>query len=70
MAHTTLKGLRKRMNLLDAHVTKVVSEPKLKYGKWFVSVEADCYGRPMTTELMFETEEQARQVEVGHEFLT
>jgi len=58
------------VNVLDAYVTEILGEPELKYGKWFVRVTADCYGRPTTTELMFDTEAEARSVEIGHHFLT
>lgn len=57
------------MNLVDHVVTKVNSEPFFKYGKWFVKVTSDCYGRLTESELMFSTEEAAKAVQVGHVYL-
>lgn len=57
------------MNLLDAYVTEIKGEPELQYGKWFLAVGADCYGRPLETKLMFDTETEARAVKVGDHFL-
>lgn len=58
------------MNLLDAKVTRVLGEPEYNYGKWWVKVAYDCWGREGETKLMFDTETEARNVKVGHEFLT
>lgn len=65
------------MNLVDAYVTKVLSEPKFidKYKDegmtwWQVDVEYDCYGRISDQPLTFKTEEEAAAVKVGHHFLT
>ena len=58
------------MNLLDAVVTKILSEPEFKYYKWFVDVEYECYGVIDDTSLMFETKEEANGVKIGHKFLT
>lgn len=57
------------MNLVDCYVTKVVSEPYQEYGKWWVKVEANAYGRPSKSTLMFDTKEEAIKVDVGHHFL-
>lgn len=56
------------MNLLDATVTKVIGEPQFKYGKWFIKVEANCYGSPTESDLMFSTKEEAEAVKVGYIF--
>lgn len=58
------------MNLLDAYVTKIMGAAELKFGKWFLPVEADCEGWPMKSELMFATKEEADKVQVGYHFLT
>lgn len=58
------------MNLVDAYVTKIKGTPEFKYGKWFLKVEADCYGRTTETELMFNSKEDADRVEIGYHFLT
>jgi len=58
------------MNLLDAYVTKIKGAPEFKYGKWFLKVEADCYGLPTESELMFDSKEGAEKVGIGYHFLT
>jgi hypothetical protein len=58
------------MNLVDAYVTKLNGVPKFKYGKWFVPVSANSYGVPMETEIMCDTEDEAKAICVGHKFLT
>lgn len=61
---------KKDMNLLDAHVTKVLSEPYFKYNKWIVKVEYRCYGSTLETVLMFIEEEKAKEVKEGFTFTT
>ena len=56
------------MNLLEGTVTEVLSEPLFKWNKWWVEVEYNCYGRFSKTELMFSTEEKAKEVKVGFTF--
>ena len=58
------------MNLLEAEVIEVLSEPYFKHDKWWVTVNYDCYDLKSKTELMFNTEEEAKKVEVGFKFLT
>lgn len=58
------------MNLVDCYVTKVLGDPFEKYGKWWVKVEFESWGRPGTTELMFSSEAEARAVAEGIEFLS
>lgn len=65
------------MNLVDAYVTKVISEPtwRFYYGKqsvtwWEVEVEYDSYGVIDTQKLSFSTKEEAEQVKEGYHFLT
>lgn len=60
----------KTMNLVEATVIEIVGEPYEKYGKWWVNVVGDCYGRKTESFLMFETEEDARSLKVGTVFLT
>lgn len=57
------------MNLIDCSVTKVVGDPYQAYGKWWVKVIADAYGRPMETSLYFATEEEAKAITVGYKFV-
>ena len=58
------------MNLCDAYVTKVIGEPVLKYGKWFLEVEYLSWSiTPEKTELMFSSLEEAQEVEEGFWFL-
>lgn len=65
------------MNLLDAVVTKVLSEPKYvdEYAKdgitwWEVKVEYDCWGQVSEGTLTCKTEDEAKEIKVGYEFLT
>ena len=44
----------KTMNLVDAFVKKVISEPYEEYGKWWIDVEYISWGVPGKTKLMFE----------------
>lgn len=58
------------MNLVDAVVVEVVGEPREAYGRWWVDVRYDSYGRfsDNTLPLMFDTYEEARLVEKGYKF--
>ena len=57
------------MNLVDAVVTKVLSEPYLLYNKyWFVDVEYNGYGVISKTNIMCSTEEAAKAIKVGYTF--
>ena len=57
------------MNLIDAVVTKVLSEPYLLYNNyWFVDVEYNSYGVISKTNIMCSTEESAKAIKVGHTF--
>lgn len=60
------------MNLLDHYVTKVIGKPYMqRYADklwWCVRVEYTCYGNTGTDELIFNTEEEAKQVKVGYVF--
>ncbi|ECW8744235.1 hypothetical protein F4284_07095 [Salmonella enterica] len=53
------------MNLVDAFVKKVISEPYEEYGKWWIDVEYISWGVPGKTRLMFESKEQALEVKEG-----
>lgn len=56
------------MNLLDAIVTEVIGEPELKYGKWFIKVNANCWGIITESTLMFSSKEVALSVKPGYIF--
>ena len=58
------------MNLLDAVVIKVKSQPFEDYGYWWVKVDYDCWSVKSETQLMFKTKEEAELVEIGYKFLT
>lgn len=60
----------KTMNLVDAFVKKVISEPYEEYGKWWIDVEYISWGVPGKTRLMFDSKEQALEVKEGYKFLT
>ena len=57
------------MNLVDAVVVKVRSEPYQKYNKWWVSVSYNSWGCPGATQLMFDTQAEAMTVHEGFRFL-
>ena len=58
------------MNLLEAYVTKIISnEPIFKFDKYWIKVEYECWGLKSTTELMFDTEDKARDIKIGYKFL-
>lgn len=60
------------MNLIDAWVTKILSEPKqIKHGSlWRVLVEYDDdAGVTGQTMLYFYTKEEASNLKIGYEFL-
>jgi hypothetical protein len=65
------------VNLVDAYVTEVLSEPAYndKYAAegvtwWQVDVNYDSYGRISQTRLTFKTKEEAAAVKIGYHFLT
>lgn len=62
------------MNLLDAVVTEVHSEPRQvvsgEYTWWEVDVTYDCWGSQRRTKLTASTAEKAKSICVGHKFLT
>lgn len=57
------------MNSVDGFVTKVLSAPYEKYGKWWVKVEYDSWGVTSKTELMFNSKVEALLVDKGYKFL-
>lgn len=57
------------MNLVDGFVTKVLSEPYEKYGKWWLDVEYVSWGNPGEYTLMFDKKGDALNVEKGYKFL-
>ena len=54
------------MNVLYHYVTKIIGNPYMKrYADklwWCLQVEYDCYGHKGNKELIFNTEEEAKQV--------
>jgi len=57
------------MNLLEHVVIAINSPPSDAHGKWWVNVTYDCYGVAGTTDIMFDTEEDSDDLEVGFVFL-
>ena len=57
------------MNLLECTVTEVLSKPFEDYGRWWVKVKYDCYSVPSETQIMFDTKEESKKVEVGFKFM-
>jgi len=58
------------MNLINCYVTEVLKEPYEKFGKWWLIVMYDGYGKIDVTHLMFDSKEDAQKVTVGYEFLS
>lgn len=57
------------MNLIEHYVTEVLSEPYEKYNAWFVDVKVTCYGHESIQSIYCKTEEDAKNVKIGHMFL-
>lgn len=53
------------MNVLDATITRILSEPVFKYDKWVVTVEYECYGQKDETQVMFGTKAEAEKLSIG-----
>lgn len=58
------------MNLLDAQVLTINSEPYEMYGKWWVDVTYECWGQEGNSSLMFNTIVEAESIQIGYKFLT
>lgn len=56
------------MNALDAVVTRVVEVRYDKFGRWWVDVEYDRYGRLGGTSILCQTMIDALSVRIGCEF--
>lgn len=57
------------MNTVDCVVTKVLGKPENKYGKWFVKVQYDSWGHLSETEVLFDTQNEANDIQPGYKFL-
>lgn len=63
------------MNVLEHYVTEIIDKPFYgDYGsgkyRWWLKVWANCYGQVSETILMFDSEKEALEVEIGYMFLT
>lgn len=63
------------MNLLEHYVTEIIGKPYYNdYGsgkyRWWLKVKATCYGQKCTSTLMFDTEEEALKIKIGHMYLS
>lgn len=58
------------MNALEAVVVQILSEPYFECDKWWVVIRYDCWGTITQSKLMFNTEEEAKNVFIGFKFLT
>lgn len=56
------------INILTGTVTEVLAKPYYQWGKWWVKVKYNCYGRISETELMFQNRDSSLKVDVGFEF--
>lgn len=57
------------MNLLEHVVIAINGPPTKAHGKWWVNVTYDCYGSAGTTDIMFNSEEDANDLAEGFVFL-
>lgn len=57
------------MNLLDAIVVKILSQPFCQYDRWWIKVEYDCWGKKGQTNLMFSDIETAKNISTGYKFM-
>jgi len=55
-------------NLVNAIVEEILGKPYKEYGKWFLKVKYNSYGVLDTHTFMFDSKEEAEEIEVGHEF--
>jgi len=53
------------VNLIDAKVIEILSNPYHLYGRFWVDVKVTAYGRESKTEIMCRTLEEAESVSVG-----
>lgn len=58
------------MNVLNAVVTEVMSDPYEAYGKWWVKVAYDCWGIISQSSVMLDSYDEAAAVSKGYQFLT
>lgn len=56
------------MNVIDMVVIHINSKPYKVGGKWFVDVTGTAYGTESPGSVMFDTEEEALALQVGHVF--
>ena len=52
------------MNLIDATIISIDSEPYIKYGKYFLDVTVEAYGRTSEHQMMWDIDEE-KTVEIG-----
>lgn len=58
------------MNTIEHVVTAILGEPYTMYGKYFVKVLANSYGRVSEDIMMFDSEKAAKGVFVGWRYDT
>lgn len=56
------------MNLVDCHVTEVLSRPYERNGLWCVDVKYDSWGHISKGMVFCSSEEEALKVDVGYKF--
>lgn len=57
------------MNLIDCIVTSIIGTPIKQYNHWWLKVAYNDMGGGGETNLMFDTFEDAQDVEIGYKFL-
>lgn len=57
------------MNLIDCVVKEIIGSTIKQYDKWWLKVSYNDIGIGGVTSIMFETIEDAQDVEIGYKFL-
>jgi hypothetical protein len=53
------------MNVVDATVIEILSDPYSAYGKWFVRAKVTSWGAESEIDQMFYSESDAKKLKVG-----
>lgn len=53
------------MNLIDAEIVEILSEPFERFDKWWVRVKVNEYGTEGYTHVMKDTKEEIKQIKIG-----
>ncbi len=57
------------MNKIDLWVIEIIGSPYIEYNKYFLDVMAESHGTTSYHSLMFDTFNEANNIEIGYKFL-